>query len=69
MRHPLVLAVRQLGAVAFARVLDLIREDGASERAVMTMFRPEELAVPGNTDVACPPSLVQTSLAATTGRL
>jgi hypothetical protein len=55
--------------VAFARVLDLIREDGASERAVMTMFRPEELAVPGNTDVACPPSLVQTSLAATTGRL
>jgi thymidylate synthase len=41
------------GPSAFARVLDLIREDGASKRAVMTMLRPEELAVPGNTDVAC----------------
>jgi hypothetical protein len=55
--------------VAFARVLDLIGEDGASRRAVMTMFRPGELAVPGNTDVAGPRSLVQMSLAATTGGL
>lgn len=55
--------------MAFARVPDLIREDGASERAVMTMFRPGELAVPGNTDVAYPPSLVRMSLAATTGGL
>ena len=38
-RRPLVLAVRQLGTVAFARMLDLIRDDGASKRAVMTMFR------------------------------
>ena len=55
--------------MAFVRVLDLIREDGASKRAVMTMFRPGELAVQENTDVACPPSLVQMSLAATTGGL
>lgn len=26
--------------MAFARVLDLVREDGTSKRAVMTMFRP-----------------------------
>jgi hypothetical protein len=38
--------------VSFARVLDLIREDGVIKRAVMTMFRPGELAMPGNTDVA-----------------
>lgn len=41
------------GPAAFDRVLDLIREDTATKRAVMTMFRPEELAVPGNTNVAC----------------
>jgi len=55
--------------VAFARVLDLIRENGAGKRAVMTMFRPGELAMPGNTDVARPPSLVQMSLAVTTSGL
>ncbi len=49
------------GTVAFARVLDLIREDEASKRAVMTMFGREELGVLGNTDVACSPSLVQMS--------
>ncbi len=38
---------------SFDQVLDLIREDSATKRAVMTMFRPEELAVPGNVDVAC----------------
>ena len=52
-----------------ARVLDLVREDGTSKRAVMTMLPPGELAVPGNTDAACPPSLVQMILAATTGGL
>lgn len=41
------------GQPDFGRVLDLIREDPATKRAVMTMFRPEELAIPGNLDVAC----------------
>lgn len=41
------------GPSAFGRVLDLIRDDPATKRAVMTMFRPEELTVPGNTNVAC----------------
>lgn len=46
---------RQPGAEcsSFDQILDLIREDSATKRAVMTMFRPEELAVPGNLDVAC----------------
>lgn len=41
------------GESAFGQVLGLIREDPATKRAVMTMFRPEELAIPGNLDVAC----------------
>ena len=41
------------GESAFNQVLGLIRDDPATKRAVMTMFRPEELAVPGNLDVAC----------------
>jgi thymidylate synthase len=41
------------GQSTFAQILGLIREDAATKRAVMTMFRPEELAVPGNLDVAC----------------
>jgi thymidylate synthase len=41
------------GESAFDRILELIREDPATKRAVMTMFRPEELAIPGNLDVAC----------------
>jgi thymidylate synthase len=41
------------GQSAFTRILDLIREDPATKRAVMTMFRPEELAIAGNLDVAC----------------
>lgn len=41
------------GRPAFGHVLDLIREDPATKRAVLTMFRPEELAIPGNLDVAC----------------
>ena len=41
------------GESAFDQVLMVIRGDPATKRAVMTMFRPEELAVPGNLDVAC----------------
>ena len=41
------------GQPAFGRILDLIRDDPATKRAVLTMFRPEELAIPGNLDVAC----------------
>ena len=41
------------GRSAFELALGLIREDPATKRAVMTLFRPEELAVPGNPNVAC----------------
>lgn len=41
------------GRTTFDQILDLIREDHATKRAVLTMFRPEELAVSGNVDVAC----------------
>jgi thymidylate synthase len=41
------------GQSAFDQVLGIIRDDPATKRAVMTMFRPEELAVPGNLDVSC----------------
>lgn len=38
---------------AFELLLSLLRADPSTKRAVMTMFRPEELVVPGNLDVAC----------------
>jgi thymidylate synthase len=41
------------GESAFDHVLGLIREDAATKRVVLTMFRPEELAIAGNLDVAC----------------
>jgi hypothetical protein len=55
--------------VAFARVLDLIREGRASKQALMTVFRPWDLALPGNIDAVRLPSPARMSLAATTGGL
>ncbi|MFE7117199.1 thymidylate synthase [Streptomyces sp. NPDC057654] len=38
---------------AFDQVLDVLRNDPSTKRAVLTMFRPEELAIPDNPDVSC----------------
>lgn len=50
----------------FDRVLHLLRHEGDSKRAVLSVFRPEELAVPDNPDVSC---VVALHLMAREGRL
>ncbi|NRQ31260.1 thymidylate synthase [Nonomuraea sp. NN258] len=41
------------GRSQWQRVLDLLVKDNDSKRAVLTIFRPEELAVDSNPDVSC----------------
>lgn len=41
------------GASQWERVLNLLAEDPASKRAVISFFAPEELTDPGNPDVSC----------------
>jgi thymidylate synthase len=43
----------QDGRSQFDRVLDLLRADPDSKRAALVIMRPDELADPGNPDVAC----------------
>lgn len=41
------------GVTQWDRVLDLLRTDPDTKRAVLGIYRPEELAVPDNPDVSC----------------
>ncbi|MFY7069411.1 thymidylate synthase [Nocardiopsis changdeensis] len=43
----------QDNATQWARVLELLRADPGSKRAVLAIYRAEELAVPDNPDVSC----------------
>ncbi|UED85410.1 thymidylate synthase [Streptomyces profundus] len=54
------------GQSQFDRVLDLLRTEADSKRAVLSVFRPEELAVANNPDVSC---VVALHLLAREGRL